>query len=172
MKYAIYLLAMLLWACQPSQPKEQPAEQPALRKPGIQTVKFDAVQRLMNSENDTLYVVNFWATWCKPCVEELPYFERLTQKYAGKPVKVVLISLDFPNQLNTKLIPFVEKHSMQSEVWLLDEPDANAWIDKVDPSWDGAIPVTLLINKRKGVSQFIGKEIGWEALDMLTGQAL
>jgi thiol-disulfide isomerase/thioredoxin len=88
-------------------------------------------------------VVNFWATWCAPCVEELPYFEELTREYADKPLRVLLVSLDFRRQLERRLLPFLKNNDIQSRVVVLDDADANAWIDKVDPSWSGAIPATL-----------------------------
>ncbi|MEL6356336.1 MAG: thioredoxin domain-containing protein, partial [Bacteroidota bacterium] len=56
---------------------------------------FDAIEPLFNQQNDTTYIVNFWATWCKPCVEELPHFQELNEKYAGQPLRIVLVSLDF-----------------------------------------------------------------------------
>ena len=98
---------------------------------------------LLNRKNDTTYVVNFWATWCKPCIKELPYFEELGRTYAEQKVKVVLVSLDFPENLQTKVIPFIEKHRLASEVILLDDTDANTWIPKVSEKWEGSIPATL-----------------------------
>ena len=102
------------------------------------------MQPLLNKNNDTTYVVNFWATWCKPCVKELPAFEKLNKKYESKKLKVLLVSLDFPKQLESKVIPFVEDRNIKSEVILLKDPDANKWIPKVDSSWTGAIPATLI----------------------------
>lgn len=97
---------------------------------------------------EVTYVINFWATWCVPCVKELPYFEELTEKQTGK-VKVILVSIDFDTQLESKVIPFIQKNNLQSEVVLLADPDSNHWIDEVDPSWSGAIPVTLVLKGKK-----------------------
>jgi thiol-disulfide isomerase/thioredoxin len=104
---------------------------------------FDGLQPLLHADSDTTWVVNFWATWCAPCVEELPYFEELTREYADKPLRVLLVSLDFRRQLERRLLPFLKNNDIQSRVVVLDDADANAWIDKVDPSWSGAIPATL-----------------------------
>jgi len=100
---------------------------------------------IFQQKNDTTYVINFWATWCAPCVKELPYFEKLNQKYTDKKVKVILVSQDFSKQLEKKLKPFLEKNKLQSEVLVLIDPDANSWIDKVNPAWSGAIPATVII---------------------------
>lgn len=94
-------------------------------------------------------VVNFWATWCIPCVKELPYFEEAKAHYDGADVEIILVSLDFDTHLDSKVIPFLEKKKIKSTVVLLDDPDANAWIDKVSPEWSGAIPATLVIRGSK-----------------------
>jgi thiol-disulfide isomerase/thioredoxin len=92
-------------------------------------------------------VMNFWATWCKPCVQELPYFEELNKNYSASGLKVVMVSLDFKRELESRLKPFVQKNNMASEVLLLNEHDYNSWINKVDSSWSGAIPATVIISK-------------------------
>jgi thiol-disulfide isomerase/thioredoxin len=112
----------------------------------IKIVDYEGLAPLLAKRNDTTYVVNFWATWCRPCVKELPYFEKLNAEYTDKKVKVVLVSLDFPEKLENQVIPYVEKN-LKSDVWLLDDADANGWIPKIDKSWSGAIPATLIFNK-------------------------
>lgn len=106
---------------------------------------FDKMEAaILKHKNDTTYVINFWATWCKPCVKELPYFEELNAAYAKEKVKVILVSLDFAEQLDSKVIPFIKDRKLQSEVVLLDDQRANKWIDRVSPEWSGAIPITLI----------------------------
>ncbi|MDT8324070.1 MAG: TlpA disulfide reductase family protein, partial [Bacteroidota bacterium] len=113
---------------------------------------FDALLPLLREPDDALLVVNFWATWCAPCVKELPYFEELVDGEHGKRVRVLLVNLDFRKQLRTRLLPFLEKHSVRADVVVLDDPDANAWIDRVDSSWSGAIPATLFLGP--GIREF------------------
>ncbi|MEL7021441.1 MAG: TlpA disulfide reductase family protein, partial [Bacteroidota bacterium] len=91
---------------------------------------FESIAPIFEQSSDTTYVINFWATWCKPCVAELPYFEQLTQNYNDQKVKVLLISLDFEKQLSTKLLPFVQERQLQSEVLSLADGKYNNWIDK------------------------------------------
>ncbi len=114
----------------------------------IPSINFEELQPLLQKSNDTTYVINFWATWCKPCIKELPAFEKLNKNYSDQKVKVLLVSLDFPKQLESQVIPFVEKRDIISEVVLLNDPDANSWIPKVDTSWTGAIPATLMYTKQ------------------------
>lgn len=110
----------------------------------IPVYNFDQFQHHLQQNDDSLYVINFWATWCGPCVKELPYFESVNTDYASRKVKVVLVSLDFEGQIESRLKPFLERKNIQSQVVMLDDPDANSWIDKVDAQWSGAIPATVI----------------------------
>ena len=116
----------------------------------VQVVDFAGLEKFLQQYEDRTTVINFWATWCVPCVKELPYFEQVTGQYDQDDVVVVLVSLDFSKQIDTQLKPFLKKNNLQSKVIVLDDPDQNTWIDKVDPRWSGAIPVTII---RKGDRQ-------------------
>lgn len=109
--------------------------------------KFDAFEKAILKEDDNTYVINFWATWCAPCIKELPYFEQLHKD--NPKVKVILVSLDSRKDLEKKLIPFVAKKQLTAEVILLSDKDYNAWLDKIDDSWSGAIPATLIISGKR-----------------------
>ncbi|MGB3774163.1 MAG: TlpA disulfide reductase family protein [Leeuwenhoekiella sp.] len=117
-------------------------------KATIEILDFKGLSPLLHKQDDTLRVVNFWATWCKPCVAELPAFAELQETYQDKQLKIYYVSLDFPSQMDKKLIPFVEKHDM-TNVILLDDPKSNTWIPLVDDFWSGAIPATLIYRKGK-----------------------
>lgn len=110
---------------------------------------FDDLAPIFQQQSDTTYVINFWATWCKPCMEELPYFESLIKKYSNEKVKVILVSLDLENQLTTKLLPFVQEQNLQSSVVVLLDPDDNDWMNKVDPQWSGGIPITIIYKQQQ-----------------------
>ena len=121
------------------------------------------VSRIQQAGSATL-VVNFWATWCKPCVEELPCFEELRKKYAEKNVQVLLVSLDFKSQVEKKFIPFLKAQQLKSEVVLFADQDANTWIPQISEDWDGAIPVTLVFKgQQRAISH--GKFEDFEALE-------
>jgi len=110
---------------------------------------FQAFENELYTESDSTYILNFWATWCKPCVAELPYFEQLHEEYEGTTTKVVLVSLDFKRQINKKLIPFMINKRIKSDVISLTDSKTTKWIDLVDESWSGALPATLIFNKDK-----------------------
>ncbi|PSK89845.1 TlpA disulfide reductase family protein [Taibaiella chishuiensis] len=111
------------------------------------------------SNPDTLYIVNFWATWCIPCVKELPAFDIIHDLYKGKPVKVLLMSFDFREQYPAKLESWVKKKKIHSEVAWFSESNPNDYIPKIAPEWEGALPATLLINNSTGKREVLGREI-------------
>lgn len=108
---------------------------------------YDEFAKNVLIEDENIYVINFWATWCAPCIKELPYFEKLNAD--NKNVKVILVSLDSKKDLDKKLIPFIEKRKLKSKVLLLADKDYNSWLSKVDADWSGAIPATLIISGKK-----------------------
>lgn len=105
-------------------------------------------QERVLQENDTLYVVNFWATWCGPCVKELPHFLALEKEKKKLPVKFILMSLDARSD-GHKVAAFLNKKNIQTETHLFSEQDPNVWINILEPSWQGSIPASFLY--RKGV---------------------
>lgn len=115
----------------------------------VKAYEWEGLSYFLNQKNDTTYVVNFWATWCVPCVQELPNFEQLNEKYKNQKVKVILVSLDMPKMAESRLLPFIEKKKLKSKVILMRDPDQNTWLPKVDADWSGAIPATVIYNKDK-----------------------
>jgi len=102
------------------------------------------------SGKDTLYIVNFWATWCIPCVKELPGFNMVNDLYKDRPVKVLLVSFDFREQYPQALSAWVKKKKLHPEVAWLNESNPNEYIPKLAPEWEGGLPATLLINNKTG----------------------
>lgn len=100
--------------------------------------------------NDTLYVVNFWATWCKPCVGEMPYFEAAANKFASRKVKIIFVSLNYARE-QSMVLDFVKKKKIQPDVYLLNAGNPNNWIDKIEPEWNGSIPATIIYKHAKKV---------------------
>ncbi|MFT2007133.1 TlpA disulfide reductase family protein [Pontibacter sp. 13R65] len=136
----------------------------------VEVIKYQDFEKLRQLPHDTLYVVNFWATWCGPCVKELPYFETAHKQYKDQPVKVLLVSMDAVQDLEKRVKTFAKKRGLQSELLLLDEPDGNTFIDKVDPKWTGAIPATIMFNNKRNTYYFLEGEMKQEQLEQLIQQ--
>jgi thiol-disulfide isomerase/thioredoxin len=111
----------------------------------VRIIHLPELEQLLQPASDSVTVLNFWATWCKPCVEELPVFFKLEQEFKNQKVRFIYLNLDFKREANTKLADFLLRKQINSTVYLLDEPDYNAWIDKVSPNWQGSIPATIII---------------------------
>ncbi|MEX0967358.1 MAG: TlpA disulfide reductase family protein [Bacteroidia bacterium] len=116
--------------------------------------------------HDTLYVLNFWATWCAPCVKELPEFEKVTTEMQDQKVRVVLVSLDFPGQIESRIEPFIKKHNLNSRVIFLNAPGENEWIPKVSESWDGTIPATLFVMP-DGSREFVSGSMTYDKINSI-----
>lgn len=120
-------------------------------------------QEILNQKaEDKILIVNFWATWCAPCVEELPFFEQIYRDYNDE-VEMVFISLDDSENVETLVNPFLKNSEITASVKLLDDPYSSEWIPLVDPHWDGAIPVTLI--KYKGDKRFYNRTFTYEELE-------
>jgi thiol-disulfide isomerase/thioredoxin len=126
--------------------------------------KIEDLEKRVKKNTDTTYVVNFWASWCVPCIKELPDFDTINAFYAKNKIKVILVSMDFKEDLEKKVKPFVKNKNVQSEVVLLDEINGNYFIPKVSDGWSGALPATWIVNKKKSVDRFFEKKITAEFL--------
>lgn len=139
-----------------------PREMISLEGIDIPVYDFKGFKSSLEMRDDTTYVINFWATWCRPCIEELPSFQQLSNEMKGEKVKFIYVSLDFRKNLEKSLIPFIKAKGFPDNVIMLNDADANKWIDQVDPSWSGAIPATLIYKNYSKV--FLEKSITYEEL--------
>jgi len=137
-------------------------EKPTTEQFSFPIYDFNGLEPLLHKDDDKTYIINFWATWCKPCVAELPYFEKVNAEMDPQKVKVILVSLDMPRMWKTHLEPFIETKNIRSQVVVLDDPKQNTWIPKIDKEWSGAIPATLIYHKNK--RSFFEKSFTFEEL--------
>ncbi len=144
----IFTLLFVLISCKKEATKEMVKEVNNTIT-SVDSYKYNELKPLLEKKDDKTYIINFWATWCAPCVKELPYFEKINKEYANKNVEVILVSLDFPKQVEKKLIPFINKKKIVSKVVLLDDINEDVWIKAIDSTWSGAIPATIIYNKTK-----------------------
>ncbi len=123
------------------------AQQPSSNVSVIRKVKAADVKVMIDSSNGPT-IVNFWATWCGPCVRELAYFDSIinTRNVA---VRLILVSLDFPASYPKRLSEFVKKHRYKGEVVYLNETNADVFIPIIESKWNGAIPASIFLDNSK-----------------------
>lgn len=130
---------------------------------------FDELNTYIQNNSEKPLVINFWATWCAPCVKELPYFQKLHEENPN--VKVITVSLDFEKQVESKLKPFLKKKNYTFITTYMADKKFNNWISKIDENWSGSIPATWIINANKGI--FVEQEFAsFEELNQFVNESL
>ena len=129
----------------------------------INKIKITDLEKTI-AESKTPLIVNFWATFCKPCIEEMPYFQKAVKEYHKDSVKLLLVSLDLEDYYPSKIKSFALKHKFTAPIAWLDEYNADYFCPKVDSSWSGAIPASLFINNKKGYRKFAEEQLSEDKL--------
>ncbi len=143
--YKLILIALLFISCK--EVKDTNNDQKRVWElADIPTLNFYEFEPMLTTTSDKVQVINFWATWCAPCVEEMPYFEALADTYK-KEIDLKFISLDMPEHKASKVLKFAIDKNIQNDIILLDDTRSHYWIPKVDQDWSGAIPATLIVTK-------------------------
>jgi len=146
---------------------------PALHSKAQQLASVNAKELVASfAAEDTVYIVNFWATWCGPCVRELPEFNALHERFRDKPVKIVMVSLDFKESYPGKIDAFVKRKKLLPEVVWLNETNADRFIPVIEPEWQGSIPATLIIYKKNQYRKFFEGTVKADQVGLLVDKQL
>ena len=137
----------------------QPSSKPVIEKWKVEDLRA----AIRDVDGPTIF--NFWATFCKPCIEEIPYFQQLVKKYDSAGVKLVLVSLDFAENYPGKIRDFAAKRKFTAPIKFLDETNADIFCPAVDESWSGVLPATLFVNNQNGYRKFYEEQISKEKLE-------
>ena len=124
----------------------------------IKKVKINDLLKIIDTSSTPL-VINFWASWCAPCIKEIPWFEKSIATFKDQNVQLILVSLDFEEDYPKGIAAFAKKNNYQSKIVWLDETNADEFCPKIDEKWDGAIPVTLMVNKKRQYRQFYAQQL-------------
>jgi len=129
----------------------------------IKSIKMADLQKTI-AESKTPMIINFWATYCVPCVEEIPYFQEEVKKYKAGGLQLLLVSLDLKSYYPDKVRNFVKQKKFTAAIAWLNESDADYFCPKIDPKWSGALPATLFVNNKTGYRKFFEEQLTREKL--------
>jgi thiol-disulfide isomerase/thioredoxin len=141
---AIYLVLLLTGVCT-----------------NAQQVKAINIQQLDSIIKNTAkpLVINFWATFCKPCIEEIPYFEAAVNDYKKNDIEMILVSVDLPDYYPSKIKTFAARKKITSKIVWLNETNADIFCAAIDAKWNGEIPVSLMINNKNNYRRFYNHQL-------------
>ena len=105
------------------------------------------LKQLITQRNGKMLLLNVWATWCEPCREEFPDLIKLASNYKNSNVEIVGLSADYPDEVNAKIIPFLEKYQCNFEVYVQNFKNDEKLIQLLNRQWSGALPATFIFDQ-------------------------
>jgi thiol-disulfide isomerase/thioredoxin len=124
----------------------------------VETITISELKDIVSNRQGKPLLINIWATWCAPCREEFPELIQLAINYKNK-IDVIGISVDFPEEIDTKIIPFLEKQITSFTNYVIDVNDPQEFIILLSEDWNGAIPATFIYNTDGDqISKLIGMQ--------------
>jgi thiol-disulfide isomerase/thioredoxin len=114
------------------------------------------LQKLIREHRSGALVVNIWATWCVPCVEEVPDLVKLS---ADGDVRVIGVSIDDPEDSASKVAPFLKKKGVPYPVFIKASGNDEGFINSLNEKWTGAVPATFIYDARgRQRAMLVGKQ--------------
>jgi len=123
--------------------------------PAAQLIDPAGLGKLLAERRGKVVVLNLWATWCVPCLREIPDLVALEKEFAARGVTLVGLGMDDPGTLTEQVEPFRRKNFPAFRTWLRSEPDMDALVSVVDPAWNEILPTTYLIGRDGKVAKKI-----------------
>lgn len=134
----------------------------------IDTLSDAELERLVQERDGNLLFLNLWATWCIPCREEFPDLVRLAEAYKGYPVEFVGLSIDYPDEVKSKIIPFLKEMDVNFKIYVQDFSDQEKAINHLNQEWSGALPTTFVYDSdAKQMAFLLGKHSYEEFKDQI-----
>jgi len=169
-----FLILNLILSCSAAEPDPVPEptveEAPVKRAPpSVEGIDIDALETLLTSKSDKVRVFNFWATWCGPCVAELPMLREFAREH--QEIELVLVSLDMHSVRAKRVIPYIAKYDLSGLTnYQLEDKDPSVAMRRIE-GWPESIPVTLIVDKngetQRQFNAALSKEVLTAALTTL-----
>lgn len=134
--------------------KEKPDEN-SRRQNAIHVINTDSLKNIISENKGEVIFINIWATWCEPCVKEFPDVVRIFNEYKNKDVKFLSLSVDSESDIDSLVIPFLKKQNAKFPVYIVDEKSSESVINFLNPDWSGAIPVSIIYDKKGEQRKFL-----------------
>ncbi|MBK8982836.1 MAG: TlpA family protein disulfide reductase [Ignavibacteria bacterium] len=107
----------------------------------------NTLDKLISENKDKVLLFNYWATWCKPCVEEFPDLMKLHKNYKDKDFKLIFVSLDFGEDFKDEIVTFLKKSGVDFDTYYNNFNKDEELLNYVDKNWEGGIPGTFIYDK-------------------------
>ncbi|MBC7849266.1 MAG: TlpA family protein disulfide reductase [Chitinophagaceae bacterium] len=143
----------------------------SLTAQSVKKVSIGELETYIKQSKNPL-VISFWATWCGPCVREIPWLESEVAKKKSDSVELILVSLDFPEDYPKKINSFITQKKFNATHFWLNETNADIFCPPIDPRWSGSIPANLFINNRTGYRQFFQRQLTDRQVEIEVGKVV
>ena len=131
----------------------------------VKIIHFEDLQKMSHPHDDTTYIINFFASWCVPCVKEMPILLDFEKSHSNQKIKLIFVSIDFKSNYKETLLPLLQKLNIKKNIFLLQESNESKWIQMIDAQWSGDLPATLIVNAKKKQCNFYHQSIDTSILE-------
>lgn len=146
--------------------------QARLHEPDVRRMDLSSLDRLIRQRKGRVLFLNLWATWCKPCIDEFPRIIELARAYSNRPIDIVALSADYPDEVESKVLPFLARYEIPFRVFVADAPRQEDLINAIDPEWSGALPATFIFDPQGRRQAFLLGEKGYDEFRTVVDKVL
>jgi thiol-disulfide isomerase/thioredoxin len=119
----------------------------------------------IKNRNGKILFVNFWATWCEPCVEEFPDLVKIYNKNKNSSFEFLSVSVNLPSEIESKVKPFLKEQAADFPVVVTEEKRSEEIINMINPDWDGTVPATIIYDENGNRKEFFAEPESYEVFN-------
>ncbi len=133
-------------AVAPSTAEPSPETGVETKTPEVTLATAEEIAQRLEAEKGKVVVVNFWATWCPPCVKEMPELVAFYEAHAGEELTFLSYTVDHPSTIGEAVMPFIEDQGLPFPVYVVNEPNPDPLMALLGGEFNGAVPATFVYN--------------------------